>query len=71
MLKVLIYLVETGNCRIFVSVKEVLNQVPICIGKKKSRFLPTLIMYIYVCLMKITDFVLVLHYHQYRLVVQM
>lgn len=42
MLKVLIYLVETGNCRIFVSVKEVLNQVPICIGKKKSRFLPTL-----------------------------
>ena len=36
MLKVLIYLVETGNCRIFVSVKEVLNQVPICIGKKKE-----------------------------------
>ena len=28
MLKVLIYLAETGNCRIFVSVKEVLNQVP-------------------------------------------
>ena len=36
MLKALKHLVDTGIIPIFVSVKEVLNQVPICIGKKKE-----------------------------------
>lgn len=36
MLKVLKHLVDTGIIPIFVSVKEVFNQVPICIGKKKE-----------------------------------
>lgn len=36
MLKVLKHLVDTGIIPIFVLVKEVLNQVPICISKKKE-----------------------------------
>lgn len=51
MLKVLKHLVDTGIIPIFVSVKEVLNQVPICIGKKKRVGFCLLFNYILQCLM--------------------
>lgn len=50
MLKVLKHLVDTRIIPIFVSVKEVFNQVPICIGKKKVGFC-LLFNYILQCLM--------------------
>ena len=39
MLKMLIYLVSTGNCCIFVSVKEVLNQEPYIYRQKNMVLL--------------------------------